>query len=191
MHDVFYIFLNLRPNSSFPTLSIAMLTKTLSKQIFKRYLYEHILPQVLFAFKLYSYLLLPLRKMRENWRSGIYSLWTNACSVKLKFCDSRSRHVSDMNRRMKLSTFTCSYEYVISSSKAHFNSQNMCYEIHHELIGICTRVSRICRRCVMWKKVEEQQLVFSCFRVTGSGSRHQNLNLDRREILISPTCNRI
>jgi len=30
MHDVIYIFLNLRPNSPFRAMSIAMLTKTLS-----------------------------------------------------------------------------------------------------------------------------------------------------------------
>jgi hypothetical protein len=155
MHDVFYIFLNFPRNSPIRTMSIAMLTKALTKQIFKRPLYEHILPRVLFSFHLYSYLLISLRKMRENWRSSIHLLWTNTCSVKLKFCDSCSRHVSYTKRRIKLSTSTCSCEYIISSSETHFNSQNLCYEIHRELTGIGTRVSRIWRRCMMWKEEEE------------------------------------
>jgi len=156
MHDVFYIFLNLPPNSPFRTMSRAMLTKTLTKQMFKRSLYELILPRVLFSFNLYSYLLTPLRKMREKWRSSIHLLWTNTCSVKPKFFNSCSRHVSGMNRPIKLFTSTCSCEYIISSSRTHFKSQNLRYEIHCELTGICTLVSRICRRCVMsWKKAEE------------------------------------
>jgi len=156
MHGVFYIFLNLPPNSPFRTMSRAILNKALTKQILKRFLYEHDLPRVLFSFNLYSYLLIQLRKMRDKWKISIHLLWTNTCSVKPKFCDSWSRHVSSTNRRVELSTSTCSCEYIISSSRTQFNSQNLRYEIHCELTGICTLVSRIWRRCVMsWKKAEE------------------------------------
>lgn len=153
MHDVFYSFLDLPPNSPFRTMSRAMLIKALTKQIFKISLFEYILPRVLFSFNLCSYLLIPLQKVWENWRSSVHLFWTNTCSVKLKFCYSCIRHLSGMNRCIKLSTSTCSCEYIILSSKTHFNLQNLCYEINRELTGICTRVSRICRRCVMsWKK---------------------------------------
>jgi hypothetical protein len=216
MHDVFYIFLNSPHNSPFRTMSRAMLTKALTKQILKRSLYERILTRVLFPFNLYRYLLIPLRKMREKWRSYFVSVQRDAtvsslCFISLQdystcfgfslhpssgvhktadattgtsrvmwhvkkkemekpysfalnqylqretqFCYSCSRHLSGMNRRIKLSISTCSCEYIISISKAHFNSQNLCYEIRRDLTGICTRVFRICRRCVMsWKEAEE------------------------------------
>jgi hypothetical protein len=96
-------------------MSRAMLIKALTKQIFKRSSFEHILPRILFSFNLYSYLLIPLRKMWENWRSSIHLLWTNTCSVKLKFCYSCIRHLSGTNRRIKLPTSTCSCEYINSN----------------------------------------------------------------------------
>ena len=113
MHDVFYIFLNLPPNFPIHT-SWATLTKALTRQIFKRPLYEHILPRVLLSLNLYSYLLIPFRKMREILSSIIHLLWDETCSVKLRFLNSCSWHVSGVNRRIKLSTSTCSCEYNIS-----------------------------------------------------------------------------